>query len=212
MEEKEKTFKEAAPNDTIEAEGVAVNENSEKNTSELTDDELYDSLSDESSENADDSENSEATEPSELEKAQAEAATYQDKYIRLMAEFDNYRKRMLQEKSDLILNGGSRVMESLLPILDDFDRALANMDKEEDVSSLKEGISLIIEKLYSTLSKQGLIKMDVIGKVFDVDYHEAIAMVPGMPDSDRGKVIDCVQPGYKLNDKVLRHAKVAVAE
>ena len=212
MDEKEKTITDSPSTDEMELKDSSLKTESEPSSTEPSDDELYDSLTGDASEDSDNSDNSEESEQSELVQARAESAQYQDKYLRLMAEFDNYRKRMLQEKSDLILNGGSRVIESLLPILDDFDRALANMETEEDISSLKKGISLIIDKLIDTLGRQGLKKMDVLGKPFDTDYQEAIAMVPGMPDSDRGKVIDCVQPGYMLNDKVLRHAKVAVAE
>lgn len=215
MDKKEKKIKDAPSKDEMEPNESTIKAESDTTSNEPTDDELYDSLTDDESEksgNSDDSDSNEDLEQSELAQARAESAQYQDKYLRLMAEFDNYRKRMLQEKSDLILNGGSRVLESLLPVLDDFDRAIANMDTEEDISSLKKGISLIIDKLIDTLGRQGLKKMDVLGKPFDTDYQEAIAMVPGMPDSDRGKVIDCVQPGYMLNDKVLRHAKVAVAE
>ena len=129
-----------------------------------------------------------------------------------MAEFDNYRKRVLKEKSELILNGGEKVISSILPVLDDIERAEESMTTIEDLKSFQEGVSLIFEKLKTILEKNGLKKMDTVGEQFNVDFHEAIAMVPGQPDELRGKVIDSVQTGYLLNDKVLRHAKVAVAE
>ena len=147
-----------------------------------------------------------------ISKIKTELSEVKDKYLRLMAEFDNYRKRVIKEKTDLILNGGEKVLTSILPIIDDFERAEANMNGETDVDSLKKGITLIIEKLKHTLELNGLRRIDPIGETFNVDYHEAIAMVPGNPDETKGKVIDCVQCGYLLNDKVIRHAKVAVAE
>lgn len=147
-----------------------------------------------------------------LSKTKTELSEVKDKYLRLMAEFDNYRKRVIKEKTDLILNGGEKVLTSILPVLDDFERAEANMNGQTEVDSLKEGITLIIEKLKHTLEQNGLRRIDPIGENFNVDFHEAIAMVPGNPDELKGKVIDCVQCGYLLNDKVIRHAKVAVAE
>ncbi len=148
----------------------------------------------------------------QLDKLKAELNESNDKYLRLMAEFDNYRKRVLKEKTELILNGGERIITALLPIMDDFERVEQNMVNTDDLNSLKEGISLVIEKFRNTLEKDGLKRIAPVGEMFDVDYHEAIAMVPGQPDELKGKVIDCVLAGYKLNDKVIRHAKVAVAE
>ncbi|MBR1667242.1 MAG: nucleotide exchange factor GrpE [Bacteroidaceae bacterium] len=129
-----------------------------------------------------------------------------------VAEFDNFRKRVMQEKAELIKNGGSKVITTLLPIVDDLERAQQNMDKYEDVNAVKEGLNLIIDKFFKLLAQEGLKKMDVVGKPFDADYHEAIAMVPGQPDDQKGKVMDCMTAGYTLNDKVIRYAKVAVAE
>lgn len=129
-----------------------------------------------------------------------------------VAEFDNFRKRVMQEKADLIKNGGSKVITTLLPIVDDLERAQQNMDKFEDVAAVKEGLNLIIDKFFKLLAQEGLQKMDVVGKPFDADYHEAIAMVPGQPEEQKGKVMDCMTAGYTLNDKVIRYAKVAVAE
>ena len=129
-----------------------------------------------------------------------------------VAEFDNFRKRVMQEKAELIKNGGSKVITTLLPIVDDLERAQQNMDKYEDVNAVKEGLNLIIDKFFKLLAQEGLKKMDVVGKPFDADYHEAIAMVPGQPDDQKGKVMDCMTAGYTLNDKVICYAKVAVAE
>lgn len=129
-----------------------------------------------------------------------------------MAEFDNFRKRVMQEKADLIKNGGAKFITTLLPIIDDMERAQQNMDKYEDVAAVKEGLSLIIDKFFKLMAQEGLKKMEVVGQPFDADLHEAIAMVPGQPDDQKGKVVNCMMNGYTLNDKVIRYAKVAVAE
>ncbi len=146
---------------------------------------------------------------SELEK-QIEELKNQQLYK--MAEFDNFRKRVMQEKADLIKNGGAKVITTLLPIIDDMERAQQNMDKYEDVAAVKEGLSLIIDKFFKLMAQEGLKKMKVVGQPFDADLHEAIAMVPGQPDDQKGKVMNCMMNGYTLNDKVIRYAKVAVAE
>lgn len=145
-----------------------------------------------------------------LTAAQTEAEQWKDKYIRLAAEFDNYKKRTLKEKSELILNGSEKSISAILPILDDFERATA--DKTEDPQAIKEGYELIFKKFLKTLESLGVKKIETDDADFNVDYHEAIAMVPGMGDDKKGKVIDCVQTGYTLNDKVIRHAKVAVGQ
>ena len=145
----------------------------------------------------------------ELEK-QVEELKNQQLYK--VAEFDNFRKRVMQEKADLIENGGAKVITTLLPIIDDLERAQQNMDNYEDVEAVKEGLNLIIDKFFKLLAQEGLKKMDVVGQPFDSDLHEAIAMVPGQPDEQKGKVMDCLTAGYTLNDKVIRYAKVAVAE
>lgn len=142
--------------------------------------------------------------------AQNDAEQWKDKYIRLVAEFENYKKRTLKEKSELILNGSEKTVAAILPILDDFERATA--DKTEDPQAIKEGYELIYKKFLKALETLGVHKIKTDDADFDVDYHEAIAMVPGMGDDKKGKVIDCVQTGYTLNDKVIRHAKVAVGQ
>lgn len=146
----------------------------------------------------------------QLEAAKKEVEQYKDKYLRAVAEFDNYRKRTLKEKAELLLNGSEKAVCAFLPILDDFERAIA--DKTEDVNAIKEGMQIIFNKFNKTLGSLGVKKIETEGKDFDVDFHEAVAMVPGMGDDKKGKVIDCVQTGYQLNDKVIRHAKVAVGQ
>lgn len=128
------------------------------------------------------------------------------------AEFDNFRKRVMKEKAELIKTGGANVMKAILPILDDFERAEQMMDKMEDIAAVKEGVNLIIEKFMKQLATEGLQKIDCVGKDFDTDFHEAIAMVPGQPAEMQNKVLDCVQTGYMMGDKVIRHSKVAVAK
>ena len=148
----------------------------------------------------------------ELEAAKATIEKQKDKYLRLSAEFDNYRKRTLKEKAELIKNGGEKAISAILPILDDLERALQNMQKADDVKAMYEGIDLIYQKFLKGLSQEGLQKMEPVGEVFDTDYHEAVALVPAPSEDQKGKVLDCVQTGYKLNDKVIRHAKVVVAQ
>ena len=136
----------------------------------------------------------------QLAETQQQLAEMKDQYLRKAAEFENYRKRTLKEKSELILNGAESTVKAILPILDDFERAIA--DKTEDSKAVKEGMQLIFNKFIKTLKGLGVEKIDTADKEFDVDFHEAVAMVPGMGDDKKGKVIDCVQTGYKLNDKV----------
>ena len=145
-----------------------------------------------------------------LEKANKEIAELKDKYLRTLAEFDNYKKRTLKEKAELILNGGEKTVKAVLPVLDDFERALK--DKSDDPKAIKDGVTMIFNKFVNTLESLGVKKIDTTDKDFDTDFHEAVAMVPGMGDDKKGKVIDCVQTGYTLNDKVIRHAKVAVGQ
>ena len=141
---------------------------------------------------------------------QAELEKSQKEYLFLMAEFDNYRKRTLKEKADLILQGGEKTIKEILPVLDDFERAMA--DKSEDPAAIKEGMQLIFNKFQKTLESLGVKKIETENADFDVDFHESIALVPGMGEDKKGKVIDCVQTGYTLNDKVIRFAKVAVGQ
>lgn len=164
----------------------------------------------EEAENQDESENSEEKDP--LEKAQDEIAELKNQLLYKVAEFENYRKRTLKERAELILNGGEKFITSILPVLDDMERAIENGAKTDDPEVLREGMSLIYQKFMKTLESQGVSKIDTTDADFDTDLHEAVAMVPGMGDDKKGKVIDCLQQGYKLNDKVIRHAKVAVGQ
>lgn len=147
-----------------------------------------------------------------LDEANEKAAILEDKYLRQVAEFDNYRKRTMKEKAELIKNGGERAIESILPVLDDFERALSNMAKDENAAEILTGVELIYNKFVGILKQNGLQKIETEGAEFNTDYHEAIAMVPTPNEELKGKVLDCVQAGYILNDKVIRHAKVAVGE
>ena len=163
---------------------------------------------DNKAENADNKAENAEVDP--LTKAQQEVEELKKTLLYKTAEFENYRKRTMKEKADLILNGGEKTISAILPILDDFERALA--DKSEDPKAIKEGVQMIFNKFVKTLEGLGVKKIETADKDFDVDFHEAIAMVPGMGDDKKGKVIDCVQTGYTLNDKVIRHAKVAVGQ
>ena len=147
-----------------------------------------------------------------LEKAQEEITELKTQLLYKAAEFDNYRKRTLKERAELILNGGEKVITAILPILDDMERAIENGEKTDDPEVLREGMTLIYQKFIKTLEGQGVNKIETDDADFDTDVHEAVAMVPGMGDDKKGKVIDCLQKGYKLNDKVIRHAKVAVGQ
>ncbi|MCH4182933.1 MAG: nucleotide exchange factor GrpE [Prevotella sp.] len=177
-----------------------------------------DSLKDEKSEATDEKSEDSQTKEKEskeekkdpLKEAQEQIAQLKDKYLRSVAEFDNYRKRTLKEKADLILNGGEKTIMAILPVMDDFERALSNTSEEP--KAIKDGMNLIFKKFQKTLSGLGVKKIDTKDKDFDTAYMEAVAMVPGMGDKKKGKVIDCVQAGYTLNEKVIRHAKVAVGQ
>jgi len=147
-----------------------------------------------------------------VETLKAELEALKDKYLRTVAEFDNYKKRTLKEKTELILNGSEKTVTTFLPILDDMERAIANAGKAKDITAVEEGWELIYNKFIKQLDSLGVKKIETNDADFDVDYHEAVAMVPGMGDDKKGKVIDCVQTGYTLNDKVIRHAKVAVGQ
>lgn len=164
--------------------------------------------------NAEGEEPAEATEDAEpadpLEAAKAEIEELKKQALYKQAEFENYRKRTIKEKADLVLAGGEKTITAILPVLDDFERALA--DKSEDPTAIREGMQLIFNKFVKTLEGLGVKKIETENADFNVDYHESIALVPGMGDDKKGKVIDCVQTGYTLNDKVIRYAKVAVGQ
>lgn len=145
-----------------------------------------------------------------LAAAETKVAELQDKYLRQVAEFDHYRKRTIKEKAELILNGAEKTITAILPVLDDMERALKNMDKMEDVAAVKEGVDLIFQKFVKVLGEQGVKKIETENADFNTDLHEAIAQVPAPSDEMKGKIIDCVKTGYTLNEKVIRHSQVAV--
>ena len=148
----------------------------------------------------------------ELEEAQTAIEEQKDKYLRLSAEFDNYRKRTIKEKAELILNGGEKSISSILPVIDDIERAIKTMETAKDVSAVKEGVELIYNKFMAVLAQNGVKVIETKDQPLDTDYHEAIAVIPAPSEEQKGKILDCVQTGYTLNDKVIRHAKVVVGE
>lgn len=190
----------------------------------IQDEENLEEVNTENTENSENSESTEAEKTEEaaqeeeaeeldpLETAQKEIEELKTQILYKAAEFENYRKRTLKERAELILNGGEKVITTILPVLDDMERAIANGTKTEDPQVLREGMELIYQKFVKTLESQGVSKIETKDADFDTDVHEAVAMVPGMGDDKKGKVIDCLQEGYKLNDKVIRHAKVAVGQ
>ena len=191
MSEKDKEILEDAVNENIGTENENVQENAEQENVELTAEEAL---------------------QNELGEANEKIATLEDKFLRQVAEFDNYRKRTIKEKAELVKNGGERVIESILPVLDDFERALSNLAKDDKAAEILTGVELIYNKFASILKQNGLQKIETEGANFNTDFHEAIAIVPTPDEAMKGKVLDCVQAGYTLNDKVIRHAKVAVGE
>ena len=187
------------------------NENNEQTTqNENTEENQNTDNKAEEGDNNTDTADKKAEEIDPLTKALQEVEELKKQLLYKTAEFENYRKRTLKEKAELILNGGEKTVAAILPILDDFERAIA--DKSEDPKVIKEGVQMIFNKFVKTLEGLGVKKIDTNDKDFDVDFHEAIAMVPGMGDDKKGKIIDCVQTGYTMNDKVIRHAKVAVGQ
>ncbi len=192
-------------NEKTENVDVEVNDTNEVEASENQ--EPKDEQQQETAENA---ENAETEQQDPLEAAKAEIEELKKQALYKQAEFENFRKRTLKEKADLILAGGEKAITAILPVLDDFERALA--DKSDDANAIREGMELIFQKFQKTLESLGVKKIETEGADFNVDYHESIALVPGMGEDKKGKVIDCVQTGYTLNDKVIRFAKVAVGQ
>lgn len=163
-------------------------------------------------ETAEQAEEAAAEEKDPLEAAQEEIAQLKEQILYKAAEFDNYRKRTIKEKAELLLNGAEKTVVAILPVIDDMERAIAEGQKTDDPVVLREGMELIFQKFQKVLEGLGVKKIETEKQAFNVDVHEAIAMVPGMGDENKGKVIDCVLTGYTLNDKVIRHAKVAVGQ
>jgi len=190
----------------LKADGMSENSGSDEMADETT---VADK---EEKENAEEDAPAEKEERDPLDVALDEIASLKDKYLRQVAEFDNYRKRTLKERAELILNGGEKTITALLPVLDDMERAMKNGENTDDPQVLREGMTLIYQKLMKVLEAQGVSKINTEDADFDTSLHEAVALVPGMGDDKKGKVIDCMATGYKLNDKVIRYAKVAVGQ
>lgn len=162
------------------------------------------------SEQATQEEEKELSAEEQLEAANNEIASLKDQLLRKIAEFDNYRKRTIKEKTDLILNGGEKTIITILPVIDDLERALKNMKSADDVNAVLEGVELIYKKFIDILAKQGVSIIETKEADFDVDLHEAVAQLPAPTPELKGKVMDCTLTGYKLNEKVIRHAQVVV--
>ena len=209
MKEENKDIK----NEEREEKAAETAENDIETRADVNEDENAQGGNDENAGNdGNDGEAEGKSEEDPLAAAQKEIEQLKDKYLRYVAEFDNYRKRTLKEKAELILNGSEKAVQAILPVIDDMERALANAEKTEDAAVLKEGMELIYQKINKILEGLGVKKIDTKDAEFDTNFHEAVAMVPGMGDDKKGKVLDCVQTGYTLNDKVIRHAKVAVGQ
>ena len=198
MDKKEKDFKQHV-------------EKEEEVVAETSDNQKAEQATEENTENKN-PETGEKDVEKELENVQEQLEQQKDKFLRLSAEFDNYRKRTMKEKAELILNGGEKTISSILPILDDFERALQNMEKATDVNAIKEGVEIIYNKFIKVLKENGVKVIETKGQPLNTDFHEAIAVVPAPEEAQKGKILDCVQNGYTLNDKVIRHAKVVVGE
>jgi len=181
-----------------------------KETPQNTEAEDIASNEEQSAEQSAQEEEKELTVEEQLEAANAEIASLKDQLLRKIAEFDNYRKRTIKEKTDLILNGGEKTIITILPVIDDFERALKNMKNADDVNAVLEGVELIYKKFIDILGKQGVSIIDTKEADFDVDLHEAVAQLPAPTPELKGKVMDCTLTGYKLNEKVIRHAQVVV--
>lgn len=206
MEEKDKNINEnGCADSTVEGNDV------DTNTENAAGEKAAEACPDDKKETPE-SENAEKEEKDPLTAAKEEIEALKDKYLRSVAEFDNYRKRTMKEKAELILNGSEKAVQAILPVIDDMERALANAEKTDDTEVLKEGMKLIYHKTNKIMESLGVKKIETDNVDFDTNFHEAVAMVPGMGDDKKGKVLDCVQTGYTLNDKVIRHAKVAVGQ
>jgi len=206
MEEKDKNINEnGCADSTVEGNDV------DTNTENAAGEKAAEACPDDKKETPE-SESAEKDEKDPLTAAKEEIEALKDKYLRSVAEFDNYRKRTMKEKAELILNGSEKAVQAILPVIDDMERALANAEKTDDTEVLKEGMKLIYHKTNKIMESLGVKKIETDNADFDTNFHEAVAMVPGMGDDKKGKVLDCVQTGYTLNDKVIRHAKVAVGQ
>jgi molecular chaperone GrpE len=216
MSNKEEKKENGTKAEDLNAKNVSDEETQKKdecqdaNSEQETDSKAQNENTEENDHTTNSSEQTEDKDP--LTEANRQIEELRDKYLRSVAEFDNYRKRTMKEKAELILNGSEKTVMAVLPVLDDMERALANADKAEDAKAIIEGMDLIFKKFVKALEGLGVKKIETEDKDFNTDFHEAIAMIPNCEDDKKGKVIDCVQTGYTLNDKVIRHAKVAVGQ
>ena len=166
----------------------------------------------EDSERAVNSEKEQDVQADAVKELEQKLAVVNDKYLRLSAEFDNYRKRTLKEKMELTKNAGEQILSGILPVVDNFERALASMEKSDDMQAIREGVKLIYNSFKEFLTQNGVTEIDCVNNTFDTDEHEAVTKIPAPSADLKGKVVDCIQKGYKLNDKVMRFAKVVVGE
>ena len=166
----------------------------------------------EESERAVNSEKEQDVQADAVKELEQKLAVVNDKYLRLSAEFDNYRKRTLKEKMELTKNAGEQILSGILPVVDNFERALASMEKSDDMQAIREGVKLIYNSFKEFLTQNGVTEIDCVNNTFDTDEHEAVTKIPAPSADLKGKVVDCIQKGYKLNDKVMRFAKVVVGE
>ena len=148
----------------------------------------------------------------EIEELKAQVEEQKDRYLRLSAEFDNYRKRTLKERSDMLKTVNGDTLSGMLPVLDDLERAMQSMQKATDVDAVREGVVLIYNKIQEFLKNKGIVEIDAMNQVFDTDLHEAITKIPAPTEDQKGKVVDVIQKGYKIDTKVIRYAKVVVGE
>lgn len=184
-----------------------MKENNEQHNSELEEDQLQDNLTNEQNANE-----QEAGESDNVTDWETKYYQLQDSYLRLNAEFDNYRKRTIKEKAELIKSGSERVLTDVISVVDDLERALDNIEKTDDIAAVKEGVDLIYGKFKNFLTKHGIKEIETIGQPFDTDKHEAITTIPAVDEKDKDKIVDCIQKGYTLDDKVIRYPKVIVAK
>ncbi|MCW3077646.1 MAG: hypothetical protein JWO32_2255 [Bacteroidetes bacterium] len=185
----------------------------EENSDNLENTEQSDIKTDTNETSAENTDNTEKVEKADSNKElELKVSELNDRYLRLYSEFDNYRKRTMKEKLDIIKTAGEDVFKTLLPVVDDFERAIKANENIEDVKAIKEGIQLIYNKFKGNIQQKGLVALETIGQTFDADTMEAITHVPAADDSQKGKVVDEVEKGYKLGDKVIRFAKVIVAQ
>jgi molecular chaperone GrpE len=218
LKKQKKNFKKMAKDknkksEELKDEEVVVEPQVDEETEKTDQEEIVDEGNQEEASNEDNQEEvPEITPEQRCEQLEAELEKEKNEYLFLMADFDNYRKRTLQEKQDLIKNGGKKVLEGILPVVDDIERAIDAIAQGGDLDSLKEGVDLIHSKLLGFLKSNNVEPIESTGELFDTDFHEAVTTFPAPDEDQKGKVIDTVQKGYKLNDKVLRHAKVVVGQ